>query len=276
MDPYLEAAPIWPDFHDRLITYIASLLQPRLRPRYVALTQDRLYLVEKRRPIYPDVTILENQPAPSWAGGSGDGGVATMPAPVAVADEPSATFEIERETVRETLLHILEPAAGNRVVTAIEVLSPENKATGPGRESYFQKRRELWDAGANLVEIDLLRAGQPTVDVPPEQLEPLRPWHYLTVSTRVDPPGQAVYATPLQRRLPRIAVPLDETPVTLDLQAAVARCWDEGPYPELLGYDGPPPGTLDENELKWATTVAAGPTKPPTELPAAAAKTSGA
>lgn len=254
MDPYLEAAPLWPDFHDSLIAIIRGMLQPKLRPRYVAMTQDRLYLVEKRRPIRPDVSILENAPLKHSSGLSRGGGVATLASP-ADADAPSARFEIQRETVRETLLHILEPVAGNRVVAAIEVLSPENKLTGPGRESYLQKRRELWDAGANLVEIDLLRAGRPTVDVPPERLEPLRPWHYLTVITRVDPPEQAVYATLLRRRLPHITIPIDDTSVTLDLQAAFERCWDEGPYPELLSYDGPPPGTLTAEDRRWAGEV---------------------
>ncbi len=42
MDPYIERPEIWPDFHDRLITFLQEALQPLLRPRYVALGQDRL------------------------------------------------------------------------------------------------------------------------------------------------------------------------------------------------------------------------------------------
>lgn len=37
MDPYIEKPAIWPDFHDALVTEIRWLLQPQLRPRYVAL-----------------------------------------------------------------------------------------------------------------------------------------------------------------------------------------------------------------------------------------------
>jgi len=55
MDPYIERPAIWADFHDRLIPAISATLQPMLRPKYAALVQDRLYVVESRRPIRPDV-----------------------------------------------------------------------------------------------------------------------------------------------------------------------------------------------------------------------------
>jgi len=51
----------------------------------------------------------------------------------------------------------------------------------------------------------------------------------------------------------RIAVPLaeDDKDVVLDLQAAFTRCWDDNPYPALLRYDGPPPGRLTPEEVRW-------------------------
>lgn len=58
MDPYIEWPVIWPDFHDSLITFIRGALQPLLRPRYVALAQDRLFVVESDRPIRPDVAVV--------------------------------------------------------------------------------------------------------------------------------------------------------------------------------------------------------------------------
>src|SRR5439155_20456298 len=123
MDPYVERAEIWPDFHDRLITYVCGALQPLLKPRYVAVTADRLFVVEADRPIRPDVAVVRTSSPTPGAGGA-----------AAVADKP-AVFELQREAVREPLIHILEPAAGNRIVTAVEILSPDNKASGPGRAS---------------------------------------------------------------------------------------------------------------------------------------------
>jgi hypothetical protein len=214
MDMYIERPEIWPDFHDSLIAAIRGLLQPLLRPRYAAVTQDRLYVVE--------------------------------------IDEPEV-FELWREEVRQPLIHIVEPAAGNRLVTAIEVLSPDNKLAGAGRRSYLKKRDEFYEGGANLVEIDLLRAGEPTVRISAEQLASLAPWHYLVAVTRRWPSRQEVYPIRLERRLPRIAVPLDEEEqdVPLNIQAAFTRCWDEGPYPELLHYGEPPPGEMPAAEIQW-------------------------
>lgn len=245
MDPYLERSAIWPDFHDSLIACVRALLQPQLRPRYVALTQDRLYVVESDRPIRPDVSIVETQPEKSMPGG-----VAVLK-----TDAPSAVFEIVGEEIRESLIHIIEPAAGNRVVTAIEILSPMNKAEGPGRVLYLRKRDELWDHGTNLIEIDLLREGNPTVRLAPQKLRQLSDWHYLVAVSRQQPAHQEIYAIPLQKKLPTIAVPLasEDQDVALDLQAAMTRCWNEGPYPELLKYAELPPGKLSDSDLAWCS-----------------------
>lgn len=158
-----------------------------------------------------------------------------------------------REEVRQPLVEIIEPAAGDRVVTAFEVLSPDNKTAGAGRTSYLQKREEFWDSGTSLVEIDLLRQGEPTVRVAVEKLESVRPWMYLVAVTRRWPARQEVYPIPLHRRLPNIQVPLapDDRDATLDLQAVLSRCWDEGPYPELLRYNEAPPGRMDPTDQAW-------------------------
>lgn len=245
MDPYIERPAIWPDFHDALVTAIRGALQPVLRPKYVALAQDRLYVVESDRPIRPDISVVR---APTPARQS-DGAVA-----VALAEpDEAAVFELSREEVREPYIEIIEPAAGNRVVTAIEVVSPSNKQVGAGRTSYEEKREEPIAARANFVEIDLLHEGEPVVRVAREKLATLGRYHYLVAVTRQWPTRQEVYAVPVERRLPRVAIPLDaDVPsVTLDVQAAFTRCWNEGPYPELLRYDEPAPGNWGESEAAW-------------------------
>jgi Protein of unknown function (DUF4058) len=244
MDPYIERPELWPDFHDSLIAAIRGILQPYLRPRYAALTQDRLYVMESDRPIYPDVGIVRtNRPAIA----SGHGAAATLE-----CDSP-AVFDLPQEEIREPYIEIIEPAAGNRIVTALEVLSPTNKTAGAGRNSYVKKREELWGAGVNLVEIDLLREGDPTVRVSQPRLESLRPWHYLVAVARQHGLKQEVYPTPLRQRLPRVSIPLapEDLDVPLDLQAAFTRCWDEGPYPELLHYGSPPPGPMAPEDALW-------------------------
>lgn len=47
-----------------------------------------------------------------------------------------------------------------KVVTILEILSPWNKASREGRAQYTRERDEVINSYTNLVEIDLLRAGQ--------------------------------------------------------------------------------------------------------------------
>ena len=248
MDPYIERPEIWPDFHDSLVGRIRAILQPLLSPRYAAITQDRLFVVEADRSIRPDVSVVEMRPVP---------GMTVSQAAVIEADIP-AIFELWRDEIRQPYIQILETAAENRVVTAIEVLSPVNKMPGAGRTSYMQKRDEFWASGTNLVEIDLLRQGESTVRVSPKKLEQqLPPWHYLIAVSRFWPPRQEVYAAQLRRRLPKIKIPLagKDPDVTLELQQAFTLCWGESPYPGLLRYAGPPPGTMSPVDVTWCRDI---------------------
>lgn len=243
MDPYIERSTIWPDFHDCLIAAIRGALQPLLRPKYAALAQDRLYLISPDRPIYPDVAIIESR-QPSWRERTESVAVLESEAP--------AVFTLDEEEIREPFIEIIE-ANGGRVVTAIEVLSPTNKDLLEGQDAYERKREEYWDSGTNLIEIDLLRAGRTVVRVAKYKLDRLRPWDYLVAVSRRRPGQQEVYAIPLERRLPRVSIPLlkGDPDVVLELQAAFDRCWDEGPYPGLSRYDEPPPGDLSAERVEW-------------------------
>ena len=196
MDPFIERPAIWPDFHDRLIPILSTSLIPMLRPKYSALVQDRLYVVPSRRNIYPYVSVVET--------GSRRG----KPAPVAVLelDKPTV-FEHLPEEIRQPFIEIIEPGAGNRLITAIEVLSPDNKRRGSGRKQYLAKRKEILASGANFIEIDLLSGGRPTYQLTKEQIAELDPWRYLVVVER-QPDRQEVYTIPVTKRLPRIAIPL--------------------------------------------------------------------
>ncbi len=241
MDPYIERPAIWADFHDRLVAEICGLLQPRLRPNYAALVQDRLYVLEAERPIFPDVFVVKTRSKRETNGG------------VAVLDiAKPVIFKVAEEERRQPYLEIVEPAAGNRLITAIEVLSPDNKTKGPGRKNYLQKRAEVRQARASLVEIDLLRAGNPTLRVSANQLKKLPPWHYLAGVMR-RPKQQEVYPIALQQRLPIVGIPLKrkDADIPLDLQAAFSLVWEKGPYPALLNYDGPPPGDMTPDEIAW-------------------------
>ncbi len=257
MDPFLERPEIWPDFHDSLIAYIREALQPLLRPQYVALTQDRLFVVENNRPIRPDISVFEGRPYPSSAAS------ATSLLEAQAADPITSLLDFDKETIRQPYIEIIEPASGNQVITAIEVLSPDNKTPGPGQRSYEQKQTELLASDVNLVEIDLLSTGKRTIPgildfatIPEGVLRDLQR-RYLVAVSRMQPRRCEFYGIDLDQRLPRIAVPLkrSDKDVTLDLQSAFHRCYDSGPYPQLLYYDHGAPAPLSDAETAIVAKV---------------------
>lgn len=252
MDPFLERSEIWPDFHDRMITYICESLQPVLRPQYVALTQDRLFVVENHRPIRPDVSVFETQPTFASAGAADTKSLESVE-----ADPATSILEFQGEQIRQPYIQIIEPASGNRVITAIEVLSPDNKTPGAGLKSYRRKQQELWASGANLVEIDLWSAGVRTVLGNPDLAVDDLKRRYLVTVNRAEPTRCEFYAIDLSQRLPRVAIPLkpSDKDVTMDLPTIFQRCYDSGPYPQLLYYDKPAPAALNEEEAKFVQQV---------------------
>ena len=145
MDPYLESLHLWPGVHSRLIVYIADILRPLLRPRYLASIEERVYLESPGRDVVPDVRVHHHRPEAARAAVA----VLEADAPVVIRTPP--------RDAHETFVAVLDRQSGERVVTVIEVLSPTNKYAGPGRASYLAKQEELLRGPVHLVEIDLLR-----------------------------------------------------------------------------------------------------------------------
>jgi hypothetical protein len=240
MDPYLEDPAQWPGVHQRLITYAADAMQPILRPHYHVLIGERVYIAEPPQNFYPDVTLIQ-YPAQRASGG---GSVA-----VAEADAPTVVGGSLEEGQRQPFIEIVHISSG-AVVTVMEILSPSNKV-GVGRQDYLRKQQQLLSSGSHLVEIDLLRAGEHTVACPKERLP--QSYHFLACINRATH-GWAVYCIPLQRRLPRIGIPLrhPDPDIVLDLQAIFDRCYDNGGYEDFINYRRAPTPALAFNEEEWA------------------------
>jgi len=246
MDPYLEERALWPDVHQRMITYIAEVLQPQIRPKYVARIGERIQLADVGYRYVPDVLLVHpvREPAPTLSA-----------AGTPVADEPRtiAYFDEERHV---SYIEIIYRETGD-VVTLIEVLSPANKV-GDGRDQYLQKQSELLDTKVNLVEIDLLGYGKDTVLARNAVITEPADWRYLINISR----GQRrreleVYAVPLRQRLPRCRIPLraPDPDAVLDLPAVFSRCYDVGGYDLLIDYSRPPAVPLRDEEAAWLATL---------------------
>ncbi|MEQ8791367.1 MAG: DUF4058 family protein [Pirellulaceae bacterium] len=247
MDPWLEDASVWAGFHDILIVSTVELLQPQLRARgYYANPGERLWPVEPRRPIYPDVALIRREQT-------------TKPAREDVAllepDEP-VRVQQSRVEVHEGFVEIFD-AVGGRLVTGIEYVSPANKSDREGRSLYQRKQEEMRDAGVSLVEIDFIRRGPHVLDVPEEVVEQLRPWDYLVNTVRRNSTDYELYPIKLRDRLPKIRIPLKsgEEDAVLDLQEACQRAYAIGPYPERINYNSPPATLLSADDAAWADKI---------------------
>lgn len=256
MDPYLEDAALWRGVHHRLITYIADTLNASLPRRYAANIDERLYVVESDRDIYPDTLVKQSPETRPTVGGSNGGGKALDP--VAEGTDPALVVELEAEEAREAFIEIVLTGGIGRVVAVIEVPSPSNKTTGSeGRQQYRAKQREILGSPVHLLEIDLLRDGAYIVAAPEEKLRRRAAWDYVVCLHIGGCPAFEAWPIRLQQRLPRVRVPLVEPDIdlTLDVQAMIDRCYDAGNYARQIDYRNDPRSRLDPGNATWVDSL---------------------
>lgn len=253
MDPWLESR--WAGIHHLLITMIQGQLNPPLRALgLVARIDERVYVesVEGRgRGVRPRVFVVRSPVSPWRATPPVTGGLATA----AVVDEP-IVLRVPDEPPTVGFVEILDAADQARVITAIEVLSPTNKIDPRARREYLRKHEEYRAADVSTVEIDLLRDGDPLIDVWPDLVPAELRTPYAVCVRRG---WEAVrfeaeyYPVPLRSRLPRIRVPLRESDADarLDLGAALDAAYEQGSY-DLTDYERPPEPPLNPADVAWA------------------------
>jgi hypothetical protein len=242
MDPYLEGS-LWMTVHTQLSVEFSRLLAPLIRPKYVALTNERYVLAVAEAPlaaprehaVYPDIGVSELE-----GDGSGGGASVLTAAPLRVAT-----------VVPESILHLtveIRDVMNRRLVTAIEVLSPTNKREG--RLEYLEKRKRVLTSPAHLLEIDFLRLGH---RVPTK--EPLPETPYFVFLNRVESrPIMDVWPIRLNQPLPSVPVPLlpGDKDAMLDLQRALSQVYDAIGYDLAIDYARPPEVPLAGNDARWA------------------------
>ncbi len=249
MDPYLEHPSAWPNVHHRLITAIADDLAPKILPKYQILVEERIYQVEREDSILigaPDVTVQSLRKFTNDQQSS-----SPITHAMAIAEpisEPIAITLTIPDTIKQGYLEVREIATGE-VVTVIEVLSPVNKRKGKGRIDYENKRSMIFNSTSHLVEIDLLRQGQPmTIDQ-----EPI-PFDYrILVSPQEKRPQADLYAFNLPDRIPTFPLPLrgDDLTPTINLRSLLDGIYDRSGYGFVIDYNQEPIPSLPKEDLKW-------------------------
>src|SRR5947209_4400121 len=109
--------------------------------------------------------------------------------------EQALFTSVVREEPQEEYIEIRQRTDG-RPVTLLDVVSPSNNTSTSRRAAYLSKRREGKMAHANLVEIDLVLQGQPTLEY---SRDGLPDWDYavtVTFSKKSEP--YEIYTATLQ------------------------------------------------------------------------------
>jgi hypothetical protein len=250
MDPWLEGPAIFPDLHNTLITYLGDALNASLPEPYFARSATRVWVEDQRRE--PDVGVFDPATRPK-SGGVDVAAALTDAGMIAVVESDTTEF------FEESYLEI-RSSGDDRLVSAIEVLSLSNKTPGDkGRAAYLQKQSEILKSGVGLVEIDLLRGGLHTTAVSPAKLRAKAGLFAYHVSIAAAELGPQKFAAPIKLadRLPPIPIPLDEavTPVRVELQPLLDRCYDNRRYGRQVRYDRPPDPPLTPEQQAWADAV---------------------
>ena len=256
MDPYLEGEE-WTDFHGRFNIAMSAALSRPLRPKYAVRAERRVYLDDGGGedgtgggvPRTPDYLLFRDFGA--HPGGSAGGGGTAVAAPLLHAPVVGTLPQPVRR--RETYL-VIRTVPGRELVTVIETLSPANKRRGSrGRRQYLRKREEILAGSVHLVEIDLLRGGEPM----PTQFAGEEPPCRVIVSRAGDRPQCGVFPVPLPATLPTVPVPLlpEDGHVPLNLQAVFERTFDEIGYEFQIDYTREPTPPFGADEAAFARTL---------------------
>jgi hypothetical protein len=245
MDPFLEMQPFWSDFAPSFLGELRNALLADLLPRYDVRVEEYLMLTEEDHNFHrlrPDISIASTEswkPAPASPGA----GVAVVEPVVSELEYPAF------EPLTQRRLRVIHRPS-ERLVTAIELLSPANKSPGEGGiGTYLEKRAELLTCQCHLIELDLLRGGQRL-----PMSGPLPPGDYYAYIGRLGrKPRVQVVGWPLRLKLPTIPVPLlsEDPELPLDLQAVFQATYEPAFYDRRLPYDRPLDPPLRADDEVW-------------------------
>jgi len=245
MNPYLELPVLWAEFHSRLIVAISDALTPQLRPNYYVAVETRSYLDADGADLLvgiPDAVVLPATAQPVSAQST----IATQVRPQQVR-LPMPT------EVKERYLEVREVGT-HTVITAIEVLSPNNKRNGEGRAAYEKKRLRILGSASHLVEIDLLRENPPMPMLGAEDSGDYR----IVVSRASTRPMADLYGFRLPEPIPAFALPLksEDEAIEVKLQNVLLDVYERGSYAVRIDYRQPvPPPKLSPAEQAWVDEI---------------------
>jgi hypothetical protein len=249
MDPFLEHPDLWPDVHLGLIAALRDSLAPRLRPKYRVAIEKRAYFAEPEGLAFlgrPDVSVVARDTSRQRARHSDE------PSSVSTAEPITVTLPMG-EATREGYLEVRDVLSGD-VITVLELRSPSNKKAGDGRAVFEAKRQRVLASATHLVEIDLLRGGQP---MPTLEHEPAPGRYSILVSRSPMRPAAKLYSFSVRDAIPVFSLPLasgDEEPA-VDLSGILHGLYGRAGYDLGVDYRREPEPALPPGGAAWADVL---------------------
>lgn len=260
MDPWLESPYIWGDLHQAFAVEMRGYLNRSLpKPFYARLeSRPEVGIVDEdggdKRHIGPDVAIVRNPNAHTSASAT----AAARP-----INAGSLEVVVASDPVKHVFVEVRDPTRGHELVTLIEIASPSNKRAGKDRKAYLRKQAEVLSSQANLVEIDLLRAGKrlfASASIQSAIRKSTKRCDYVVLVNRAwtredERMAFQVFPVSLDEPLPCIPIPLREGlgEIPLDLQQPFQEAYDQGGYQQgAIDYTDPPEPPLPAEFVSWA------------------------
>ncbi|ADG68269.1 hypothetical protein Plim_2443 [Planctopirus limnophila DSM 3776] len=251
MDPLLESS--WSDAHTSLCTYTRDQLQTKLPHDLRARLEEQVQLTLPEDEVtgriaasavyHPNVQITESEFATNSS--------VTQTADIRLSTAKPHVVNFQPKNLFRRISVIERPT--DRLITTIEFICPEYKSNTRRRLVFHERQEELLDAGVNLVEIDLVRAGEWTM-FPDEDFVPQvcrNPYRIIVV--RAELPDEAeCYEVKLSEPLPTIAIPLRPTDqdVALEIQPLVSEAFEKAAY-STSDYERAPLPSYSAEENTW-------------------------
>jgi hypothetical protein len=188
----------------------------------------------------PDVSVVE-QPRSET----------DNPKPTATLSQPITVSLPMPEEVRETYLEIRQIGTG-QVVTVVEVLSPKNKRPGEGLAPYGAKRLKVLESQSHLVEIDLLRAGNPR-----PMAGGVASDYRILVSRAQRRPRADLYPFNLREAIPQVPLPLqsENDEPAMDLHQSLQEVYTAAALDAVIDYSQQPTPPLELADYQWVQAL---------------------
>ncbi|MGD1856416.1 MAG: DUF4058 family protein [Leptolyngbyaceae cyanobacterium] len=249
MNPYLEHPDLWPTLHPRFVDALASLLQRDVSERYNVTIRKRVYRVSGEDSLVVEQSASKSHDSKTSLNNSH--GTSSL------EQQPIPTYIAVPQTIQEDYIEIVDHQIG-KTVTIIEVLTPQKKRPGRGRDHYEQRCEAIFGSDTHFVEIDLLRGWEPISAYGPSDTD-----YQVLVSRSDRRPKAELYTWQVHAPIPCLTIPLSrpqdgdgsQASCTIDLKQALDSACSGSLHTFSINYERDPIPPLPADATHWLSNI---------------------